>query len=246
MKWKVQKTRKYSNYVEHLLILASTITGCVSISAFASLVHVPVGNRSSAIEIKVCAITAGIKKYKSIIKKKKKKHDKIVLLGKDKLNTIEVLISKALTDSYISHDERLSINNVLRGYNEMKKIPWNFCEIQCIKMVDISSKTYKRNAIEISVDNDGILWLNEKHTEEGLDHKNLREIAKKYNSYHRKHWYEVVEEPKKQVITIFINEKLAVKVIMDCRTTSAHKFRARLGFKQYDVILTKGQTVLKK
>ena len=39
-------------------------------------------------------ITEGIKKYKSIIKKKKKKHDKIVLLGKDMLNTIEVLISK--------------------------------------------------------------------------------------------------------------------------------------------------------
>ena len=66
---KYKKTRKYSNYVEHLLTLASTITGCVSISAFASLVHVPVGNRSSAIEIKVCAITAGIKKYKSIKKK---------------------------------------------------------------------------------------------------------------------------------------------------------------------------------
>ena len=121
MKWKVQKTRKYSNYVEHLLILASTITGCVSISAFASLVHVPVGNRSSAIEIKVCAITAGIKKYKSIIKKKKKKHDKIVLLGKDKLNTIEVLISKALIDSYISHDEFVSVYNVLREFNEMKE-----------------------------------------------------------------------------------------------------------------------------
>ena len=40
-----------------------------------------------------------------IIKKKKKKHDKIVLLGKSKLNTIEVLISKVLIDSYISHDE---------------------------------------------------------------------------------------------------------------------------------------------
>ena len=37
----------------------------------------------------------------------------------------------------------------------------------------------------------------------------------------------------------FTDETLAVKVIMDCRTTSAHKFRTRLGFKQYDVILTK-------
>ena len=59
----------------------------VSVSAFASLVRVLVGITSSAIGIKICAITAGIKKYKSIIKKKKKKHDKIVLLGKDKLNT---------------------------------------------------------------------------------------------------------------------------------------------------------------
>ena len=46
--------------------------------------------------------------------KKKKKHDKIVLLGKDKLNTIKVLISKALIDSYISHDEFVLVNNMLR------------------------------------------------------------------------------------------------------------------------------------
>ena len=43
------------------------------------------------------------------------------MLGKDKLNTIEVLISKALIDSYISHDEFVSVNNVLREYYEMKK-----------------------------------------------------------------------------------------------------------------------------
>ena len=69
------------------------------------------------------SITAGIKKYNSIIKKKKKKkkHDKIVLLGKGKLDNIEVLISKALIDSYINHDKFVSVNNVLRGYNEMKE-----------------------------------------------------------------------------------------------------------------------------
>ena len=69
----------------------------------------------------MCAITAGIKKYKTIIKKKKKKHDKIVLLGKYKLNSIEVLISEALIDSVISHDEFVLINNVLKKYNEMKE-----------------------------------------------------------------------------------------------------------------------------
>ena len=44
-----------------------------------------------------------------------------MLLGKDKLVTIEVLISKAFTDSYISHDELVSVNNVLREYYEMKE-----------------------------------------------------------------------------------------------------------------------------
>ena len=60
----------------------STITWCVFISVFASLVGIPSGIVSSAVEIKLCGITAIIKKYKSIINKKKKKHDKIVLLTK--------------------------------------------------------------------------------------------------------------------------------------------------------------------
>ena len=81
----IKKTCKYLNYVEQLLILASAVTGCVSISAFTSLVCVPVSITSLAVGLKFCAITARIKKYKSIIKKKKKKHDKIMLLGKTKI-----------------------------------------------------------------------------------------------------------------------------------------------------------------
>ena len=56
MSEKYKKTCKYLNYVEHLFILVSTVTGCVSISAFASLVCVPVGITSSAVGIKNCAI----------------------------------------------------------------------------------------------------------------------------------------------------------------------------------------------
>ena len=69
--------------------------------------------------IKICAIAAGIKR--SIIKKKKKKHDKIVLLAKSQLNSIEALISKALIDSNIGHDEFVVINNVLKEYDKMKE-----------------------------------------------------------------------------------------------------------------------------
>ena len=61
-----------------------------------------------------------IKKYKSIIKKKNKKHDKIVLLAKSKINSIKVLIFKVFIDSVITH-EKFVIINVLKEYNEIKE-----------------------------------------------------------------------------------------------------------------------------
>ena len=87
----------------------------MSISAFASLVGIPIGITSSVIGLKICVITAGIKN-KSTIKKMKKKHDKIILLAKYKLYNIEVLISKALIDSNISQDEFVLINNGLKNF----------------------------------------------------------------------------------------------------------------------------------
>ena len=76
------------NHITNLLILDSAVTGCVSISSFASLVGISIGVTSSPVGIKICAMTGEIEEYKSIIKKKKRKHDKIVLLVKTKLNSI--------------------------------------------------------------------------------------------------------------------------------------------------------------
>ena len=109
------------NYIDHLLIVISTITGCVSISGFTSLSGIPIAITSSAIGLKICAITAGTKRSKSITKKEKKKHDQIVLLAKSKLNSAEVLISKALIDSNINHDELVLINNVMKELYDMKE-----------------------------------------------------------------------------------------------------------------------------
>ena len=109
------------NYSEHFLIFISAVIVCVSISAFASLVVIPIGITSSAVALNICLITAEIKKYKSIINNRRMKHDKIVLLVKAKLDTIEVLISDALINSYISHDSFASVNNPSREYNTMKK-----------------------------------------------------------------------------------------------------------------------------
>ena len=49
------------SYIEHFLILASTITGCISISAFTSLIGIPIGITSSGIGLTICAIAAGNK-----------------------------------------------------------------------------------------------------------------------------------------------------------------------------------------
>ena len=70
----------------------------VSNSPFAPLAGFPVGIASFAVEWNICAIAAGIKRYKSIIKKERKKHKDIMLLVKIKRNTIKVFISKALID----------------------------------------------------------------------------------------------------------------------------------------------------
>ena len=56
-----------------------------------------------------------------VIKKKEKEYNKIVFLGKSKSNTIKVLISNALIDSYITHDEFISVDNVLRESSEIMK-----------------------------------------------------------------------------------------------------------------------------
>ena len=73
MSKKHKKVCTTQKYIEHFLILASTITGCIPTSTFSSLIGIPVGITGYAIGLKICVIAAEIKKYKSIIKKKKKK-----------------------------------------------------------------------------------------------------------------------------------------------------------------------------
>ena len=78
---KCKKVCTTVNHIEHILILASAITGCVSISAFVSLIGISIGITSSAIGLKMYAIIAGISKYKSIIRKMKEIFNKFLLPG---------------------------------------------------------------------------------------------------------------------------------------------------------------------
>ena len=104
------------NYTEHIFILISTVTGCVSISAFGYLFGIPTGIISSAIGVKICVIIAGIKKYKSVFTKIYKKHYKILLLAKPYLKSV-----KSLIDSNISHHDFVLIINVSKEFDNMKE-----------------------------------------------------------------------------------------------------------------------------
>ena len=76
----------------------------------------------------------------------------------------------------------------------------NLFGIHYINIVVTSREPYERNGTETIVDSEGILCLNKKYIEEGLDRKHLRETATKYYSDHRKKRHEIVTEPKTNAI----------------------------------------------
>ena len=111
-------------------------------------------------------------------------------------------------------------------------------------MADIGKETYENNDIEVIVDGIGVLWLNEKHIEEKLGHKNLTAITNKYDKVYKKHRYELVDKPKKQTNRRVLHSDLALKVIMDRKTDESCNLKRNLGFILHNVINTKEQTVL--
>ena len=112
-------------------------------------------------------------------------------------------------------------------------------------MVDIDKKTQGNNDIEVIADGIGTLWLNKKHIEKKLDHKNLPVITNKFDPAYKNHRFELVDKPKKQPNRRFVRSGLTLKVIMDCRTDGSCNLKRNLEFRLHDMINTKEQTVLK-
>ena len=83
-------------------------------------------------------------------------------------------------------------------------------------MVNITKETYENNGIEVITDELGELWLNERHVQQKLGHKNLRSLTNKYKKY--KKCRSELNESKKQSCRRFIHNDLALKIIMNCRT----------------------------
>ena len=92
------------DYIDKILIVLSATTGGVSIISFTSIIGAPVGIASASFTLIFSLTTGIVKKLLNITRNKKKKHDKIFMLAKSKLKSIETLISQALIDMEISHE----------------------------------------------------------------------------------------------------------------------------------------------
>ena len=91
------------DYIDKALIILSAKTGGISIISFTTTTGAPVGIASARFTLIFSLTTGIIKKLLNITRNKKKKHNKILMLAKSKLNSIESLISQALNDIEISH-----------------------------------------------------------------------------------------------------------------------------------------------
>ena len=109
------------DYLGKIFIALSTSFGTLSIASNASVVGTPAGIAGSSL-ILIFTIGTGISKsLLKVTRKRKKKHNKIVALAKNKLNMIDTLLSSALNDSEISHEEFTNIINEANIYENIKE-----------------------------------------------------------------------------------------------------------------------------
>ena len=119
----VKKISKYIvafDYEDKLFITLSASFGTLSIVSHATVIGIPAGIAGVSLTLIFTVRTGVVKKILNVTRKKKKKHNKIITLAKNKVNIIETLISKALIDLDISHEEFSKIINEKSNYEQIK------------------------------------------------------------------------------------------------------------------------------
>ena len=109
------------DYFDKSLIVLSVATGSISIASFATVIGAPVGMMSASCSLAFSITTGFVKKFLKTIRNKKKKHNKIVMLARSKLNSIESKISEALINNEISHQDFMTIINQEKKSRELKE-----------------------------------------------------------------------------------------------------------------------------
>ena len=125
----IKKLNKYLvsfDYLDNIFIALSASFGIVSIASHATVIGIPVGIAGSSLTLIFTISTVVNKSLLRVTKKRKKKHNKIIALTKSKLNMIETLLSSALNDSKISHEE---FTNIITEKNIYENIKENIKEL---------------------------------------------------------------------------------------------------------------------
>ena len=137
----VKKISKYIvafDYAEKLFITLSASFGTLSIVSHATVVRIPVGIAGASLTVIFTVTTGVVKKILNITRKKKKKHNKTITLAKNKLNIIETLISQALIDFDLSHEE---FSKIIYEKNNYEQINDNIRSAKSIN--DLNKENYQ-------------------------------------------------------------------------------------------------------
>ena len=121
----IKKLNKYLvsfDYLEKIFTALSASFGTLSIASYASVVGTPAGISGFSLTL-IFTVGTGISKLLlKVTKKRKKKHNKIIALLKNELNTIDTILSSALNDSKISHEEFTNIITETNIYENIKEL----------------------------------------------------------------------------------------------------------------------------
>ena len=118
---KLNKYIKAFDYIDRVLVILCTITGGVLMISFSSVIGAPAGIAKASFTFFFCLTTGIVKKLLDKTRKKRKKHDNILMSAKSKLNSIDALISQALIDMDINHEEFVTILREKDRYETMKE-----------------------------------------------------------------------------------------------------------------------------
>ena len=121
MSKKISKYISFFDYFDKSLIVLSVPSDGVSIATFATVIGIPVGITSASLSPAFLLCTGLIKKLLKATRNKKKKDNKIVMLARSKLNSIESKIFEALINNQISHEHFMTIINQERNYRDLKE-----------------------------------------------------------------------------------------------------------------------------
>ena len=99
------------DYFDKPLIVLSVTTGSISVASFATVIEAPVRMASASFSLAFSISTGILQKLLKSTRNKKKKHSKIVIIARTKLNSMESKVSKALINNEISHEDFMTITN---------------------------------------------------------------------------------------------------------------------------------------